>query len=98
MVDIENKENKEDKGGSIRLSTMLPFEVFSDFVKFCKENTKTGLNKWDYGSGIRILLMKAKEAENLERMSILEDRIENVENILKVIDNINKLSREVING
>jgi hypothetical protein len=66
--------------GSYRLSTMLPFDVFTDFVKFCKKNTKTGIGKFDFGVGLRVLLMKAEYADRLQEM---EKRIAHIELNLK---------------
>ena len=50
----------EDSPASYRLNTMLPFDVFTEFVRFCKANSNTGLGHFDFGVGLRILLMKAK--------------------------------------
>jgi len=62
---------------SKKLSTMLPLDVFMAFTEFCKTNALTGLNKFDYGVGLRILLMKAQYADMLfdidERVRKLED-------------------------
>ena len=78
----ENKMNRiegfnDDSPASYRLNTMLPFDVFTEFVRFCKANAMTGLSKWDFGTGLRILLMKAKYADMLFE---LEGRVGNLEN------------------
>jgi hypothetical protein len=79
----ENKMNRiegfnEDSPASYRLNTMLPFDVFTEFIRFCKLNASTGLGKFDFGVGLRILLMKAQYADMLyefdKRMSVLENK------------------------
>jgi hypothetical protein len=70
----------EDSPASYRLNTMLPFDVFTEFIRFCKDNAMTGLSRWDFGVGLRILLMKAKYADMLydmdKRISLLESNKE----------------------
>ena len=67
---MEKTTDKIENGNeaSYRLSTMLPFEVFTELIRYCKENTRTGLGKWDIGLGIKMLLIKAKYADKLERI------------------------------
>ena len=67
----------EDSPASYRLNTMLPFDVFTEFVRFCKANAMTGLSKWDFGTGLRILLMKAKYADILFELESRVDKLEN---------------------
>jgi len=62
-----------------RLSTWLPVDVFMAFTEFCKANAMTGLQKFDYGVGLRILLMKSQYAD---MMYDLDKRITNVEDSL----------------
>ena len=78
----EDKANKiegfnQDSPASYRLNTMLPFDVFTEFVAFAKRNTITGLGKIDFGTSIRILLMKAQYADMIydldKRISMLEN-------------------------
>jgi hypothetical protein len=82
---MENKMNRiegfnEDSPASYRLNTMLPFDVFTEFIRFCKANTMTGMGKFDFGVGLRILLMKSKYADMLydmdKRISLLESNKE----------------------
>jgi hypothetical protein len=78
------KETDKIEGGSegsYRLSTMLPFDVFTDFVKFCKENSKTGIGKFDFGVGLRMLLMKAKYADKLEEIELRLNKLEKEDKI-----------------
>jgi hypothetical protein len=84
-MEKQNEENRmnriegfnDDSPASYRLNTMLPFDVFTEFVRFCKANSSTGLGKFDFGVGLRILLMKARYADMLyefdKRMTVLEN-------------------------
>jgi len=72
----ETDKIQGESNASYRLSTMIPFEVFTEFVRFCKENSRTGMDKFDYGVGLRILLMKAKYADKLEK---IESRLTKLE-------------------
>lgn len=72
----ETDKIEGESNASYRLSTMIPFEVFMDFVKFCKKNTITGTQKWDFGNGLRILLMKAKYADKLEEIDSRLNKLE----------------------
>jgi hypothetical protein len=60
---------------------MLPFDVFTEFVAFAKKNTLTGLGKIDFGTSIRILLMKSQYADMIydldKRISLLESETNN---------------------
>jgi len=77
----------EDSPASYRLNTMLPFDVFTEFIRFCKANTMTGMGKFDFGVGLRILLMKSKYADMLydmdKRISLLESETNNQQRATK---------------
>lgn len=60
-----------------RLNTFLPIDVFRGLTEFCKANALTGLGKFDYGVGLRILLMKAQYADMIFD---IDKRLEQVEN------------------
>ena len=52
-------------------------EVFNDLVDFCKTEAKTGLDKWDFGVGIKLLLERNKKCEKIaqieKRLTKLEE-------------------------
>lgn len=73
-----NKETTGNQGANYRLSTMLPFDVFTEFLEFCKKNTITGTDKWDFGNGLRLLLLKEKYSNTLED---IENRLSKLENL-----------------
>ena len=58
------------------LGTWLPLDVYESFNAFAKQYARTGLDKFDYGVAIRILLMKSMYADMVyslnERISKLE--------------------------
>lgn len=68
---------------SKKLNTFLPLDVFMGLTDFCKENAQTGLGKFDFGVGIRILLQRSRIFEGLEvlneRMNQLEVKIAELE-------------------
>jgi hypothetical protein len=80
---IERKEEvfNRDSPASYRLNTMIPFDVFTNLIRFCKKNVSTGLGKFDFGTGIRVLLMKSEYADMIydldNRLIALENKIEN---------------------
>jgi hypothetical protein len=73
---IQTDKIEGENEASYRLNTMLPFDVFRDFVRFCKKNSRTGIGKFDFGVGLRILLMKAEYADKLKE---LEEKINKIQ-------------------
>jgi hypothetical protein len=50
---------------SRRLNTMLPADVFYELQDYCKKISLSGMGRWDYGIGLRILLKEAREKNDL---------------------------------
>ena len=74
---MENTEQEtQNNPASYRLSTMLPFDVFTDFVNFCKANSISGIGKVDFGTGLRILLMKSDYADRLYELETRMNQLE----------------------
>jgi len=67
---------EKDSQASKKLETWLPLDVFQAFTAFCKAETKTGLGKFDYGVGLRLLLMKAQYADYF---FVLDERLKQLE-------------------
>lgn len=61
---------------SKKLSTWLPLDVHRGLTEFAKVHALTGLDKFDYGTAIRILLMKS---EMCDRWFELKDKIDELE-------------------
>ena len=78
------ENDKELTEVSKKLSTWLALDVYYGLVEFAKQNTLTGLGKFDFSTAIRILLQKSKVFDGLEvlnqRMNEIELRLHELEN------------------
>jgi hypothetical protein len=91
---------------SKRLTTWLPADVFFAFTEFCKTNAMTGLQKFDFGVGLRILLMKAQYADMLyeldQRIRTLESNTQEPKQEIPAgyfeVKTLGKLNKENKNG
>jgi hypothetical protein len=67
--------NQMENEISKRMNTWLDVRVFNELTEFCKSNP-SGLGKWDYSNGIRILLMKSQYADTIFEMNKRIDELE----------------------
>lgn len=78
---IQMKEQTINGSVSRKFESMMPLDVYKRFLIFAKENSVTGLGKWDFSVALRMLLDRSDFYENYLR---LESRLENLEKTKKV--------------
>ncbi len=84
-----NMKNKNEVNR--KMVTWLPMDVFGKFNKFAKENTITGLGKFDYGVALGMLLDRS---EYYDMYEALEQRMTELEDYVRILGNKNSPSSE----